>query len=97
MLRSEGAHGERGADAGVDAAGHAENGPAAAELAHGVADSGGEGVGSGLEIEGEGISHGGCGHDPTLPATRAAGHSALGQVLGRTPTRSGQVPRNNGV
>ena len=91
VLRSEGAHGERGADAGVDAAGDAENGAAAAELAHGVADAGGEGVGRGLEIEGERICHGGCGHDshPTRVQSRRALCARAGAPAEPLPVRTG--------
>ena len=79
VLRAERAHRERRADAGVDAAGDAEHGAAPAELAHGVADAGGEGVGRGLEIEGERVCRGGCGHASHPTRDPRHGHPAPGQ------------------
>ena len=73
VLRAECAHGERGADAGVDAAGDTEHGAAPAELAYGVADPGGQGVRRGLEIEGEGVGRGRSGHASHPTRDRAAG------------------------
>ena len=62
--------------------------------AYGVADAGGEGVGRGLEIEGEGICRGSCGHTshPTrdrsasAPCARAGGRAS-------TPIRSDRCDR----
>ena len=94
VLRAERAHRERGADARVDAAGDAQHGAAAAELAHGVADARGEGVGRGLEVEGERVCRGGCGH--ACHPTRAKvprGTLRPGRRSGRTPIRSDRCAR----
>src|SRR4029077_11664791 len=91
VLRTECANCERRADARVDAARDAQHGAAPAELAHGVADAGGERVRRGLEVESERICRDRCCHAWHPTRAKVPRHPAPGQEVQANTYPSGRV------